>query len=76
MPNLAYHSALPFDFWDLLASLSDAISKLVLWYLSAFLASNSIHHEEPRLQVASDQYLLGLGECFRFGICYSNVLKQ
>ena len=64
MPNLAYHSALPFDFWDLLVSLSDVLSK-AFWYLTAFLASSPIRpNGGPGLQVASPQYLLGLGECF------------
>lgn len=62
MPNLAYHSALPFDFWDLLVSLSNAISN-VLWYLTPFLAFSPTRlHGGPTS--ASSQYLLGLGEFF------------
>jgi neutral ceramidase len=61
MPLLASHSALPFDFWDLLVSLSDAMTNF-LWYLTAFLASNAIFpNGTPGLQPVSAQYLLGLG---------------
>lgn len=62
MPLLAYHSALPIDFWDLLVSISEAMSNM-LWYLTAFLASGSVlSNGSPGMQGAYAQYLLGLGE--------------
>ncbi|KAF8883297.1 Neutral/alkaline non-lysosomal ceramidase-domain-containing protein [Infundibulicybe gibba] len=61
MPLLAYHSALPLDFWDLLHSLVEAMSSF-FWYLTAFLASSSLFPlNSAPINVASAQYLLGLG---------------
>ncbi|KDR69911.1 hypothetical protein GALMADRAFT_255768 [Galerina marginata CBS 339.88] len=58
MPLLASHSALPFDFWDLLVSLFDGMSNF-LWYLTAFLVSSAVlPNGSPGV---SAQYLLGLG---------------
>lgn len=61
MPLLATHSSLPFDFWDLLVSLAEAMTN-TLWYLTAFLASSSVVVPNGALQAVSAQYLLGLGE--------------
>lgn len=65
MPLLGYCSDLPLDFWDLTRSLFDAMQGLVLC-LTAFLASDSFFLNAPPgslgVQVASAQYLLGLGQ--------------
>jgi neutral ceramidase len=58
MRLLARHSALPFDFWDLLVSLADKMTNM-LWYLTAFMASSSVFPDG--MKAVSAQYLLGLG---------------
>ncbi|TFK45129.1 ceramidase [Crucibulum laeve] len=58
MPLLSYHSALPLDFWNLPQRAFNAMTGLV-WYLTAFLASSTL--VPYGAQVASAQYLLGLG---------------
>lgn len=63
MRLLARHSALPFDFWDLLVSLADKMTNM-LWYLTAFMASSSVFPDG--MKAVSAQYLLGLGECLSF----------
>jgi hypothetical protein len=63
MPLLSYHSALPLDLWDLLASSFKTMAGL-LWYLYAFLASTSLFNGNNAEGVAA-QYLLGLGESFK-----------
>jgi len=61
MPLLTYHSALPIDFWNILVSISETMSK-VFWYLTAFLASSSVlPNGTAQIQGAYGQYLLGLG---------------
>jgi len=66
MPLLAYHSALPIDFWDLLVSISEAMSNM-FWYLTAFLASTSVlSNGGSGIQGAYAQYLLGLGEHLKY----------
>jgi hypothetical protein len=61
MPLLGYNGGLPLDFWDIVQSLFNAMNTFIL-YLTAFLATGPSFRGAPLgVQVASTQYLLGLG---------------
>ena len=79
MPLLGYGVGLPLDFYDLLQSTFAAMNKFA-WYLTALLATSSAV-KDAAVQVASAQYLLGLGTaditgcvCFDMIICKSWIL--
>ncbi|ESK90041.1 neutral ceramidase precursor [Moniliophthora roreri MCA 2997] len=61
MPLLAYHDTLPVNFWEFVRGLFDSMTGFV-WYLTAFLASGSLFHQNGAVMgVAGQEYLLGLG---------------
>ena len=72
MPLLGYSGGLPLDFYDLLQSTFTAMNKFA-WYFTAFLATNSVF-KDAAVQVASAQYLLGLGTADITGYVYFDII--
>lgn len=68
MPLLGYSGGLPLDFYDLVQSTFTAMNKFA-WYLTALLATGSVF-KDATVQVASAQYLLGLGTADITGYVY------
>ena len=75
MPLLGYGVGLPLDFYDLLQSTFTAMNKFA-WYLTALLATSSAV-KDAAVQVASAQYLLGLGTADITGcVCLDTIIYK
>ena len=73
MPLLSYGGSFPLEFYDLVQSTFTAMNKFT-WYLTALLATSSVY-KDAAVQVASAQYLLGLGTADITGcVCFNTIV--